>query len=492
MLTARLRDLGAKAEIIEPTEADTVRLSDTPEKIGKMVKGTFTGTGTKKILLMAYMDTVYPKGMAAGQPFKIEGDRVYGLGIADARGGLATILHTLSILKQMNYRDYGTLTVFFNGDEEIGSPGARNQHTRNGSEHDAVMSFEGGGSPERDGVRLATSGRALALLSVRGRASHAGSAPERGVNALDELSHQILQMRDLSNPKVGLKVNWTLARAGIVSNMIPPGAQATGDVRVERVAEGRERGHGLNVQQPLGRRAQQRLQEAGGKAPVDLLEAAKEVEETEEEVELRGGARAEHGKVQEVRGGGLRDGVLAVRRQPGILGRGGGVRAVLRRAPRVDVGREVRPRQLRDKSSRQPEVRLVDAVSVGLEGVRAVRQTVEHGARPHVVEEGVEVRLDQQVGHADAPGRQPFEAPSRQAPSRAGHIVAHRQEGPKEVCANEPARAQHEDWPVQARYLWRRVPRGHWRSRPVSDGGGIGPRASMPAPPRSVVQTALG
>ena len=75
--------------MIEPTEADTVRLSDTPEKIGKMVKGTFTGTGTKKILLMAHMDTVYPKGMAAGQPFKIEGDRVYGLGIADARGGLA-------------------------------------------------------------------------------------------------------------------------------------------------------------------------------------------------------------------------------------------------------------------------------------------------------------------------------------------------------------------------------------------------------------------
>jgi glutamate carboxypeptidase len=237
VLAQRLRDLGAAVELIEPNEADTVRLSDTPEKIGKMVKGTFTGTGTKKILLMAYMDTVYPKGMAAGQPFKIEGDRVYGLGIADARGGLATILHTLSILKQMNYRDYGTLTVFFNGDEEIGSPGARNQHTRNGSEHDAVMSFEGGGSPERDGVRLATSGRALALLSVRGRASHAGSAPERGVNALDELSHQILQMRDLSNPKVGLKVNWTLARAGIVSNMIPPGAQATGDVRVERVAD---------------------------------------------------------------------------------------------------------------------------------------------------------------------------------------------------------------------------------------------------------------
>ena len=237
VLAARLKALGSKVELIEPAEADTVRLSDTPEKIGRMVKATFTGTGTRKILLMAHMDTVYPKGMAAGQPFRIDGDHIFGLGIADQRGGVATILHTLSILKSMNFREYGTLTVFINGDEEIGSPGSRNHHTRNGAEHDAVMSFEGGGSPEADRVRLATSGRALALLTVRGRASHAGAAPERGINALDEIAHQILQMRDLSNPKVGLKVNWTLARAGIVSNMIPPGAQATGDVRVERVAD---------------------------------------------------------------------------------------------------------------------------------------------------------------------------------------------------------------------------------------------------------------
>lgn len=237
LLVSRLQALGGKVEIIEATEADTVRLSDTPEKLGKMVKATFTGTGTRKILLMAHMDTVYPKGMAAGQPFKIDGDRVYGLGIADARGGIATILHTLAILKSMNYRDYGTLTVFINGDEEIGSPAARNHHTRLGVEHDAVMSFEGGGSPTDDRVRLATSGHALALLTVRGRASHAGSAPERGVNALEELAHQILQTRDLSDPKSGVKVNWTLARAGLVYNMIPPGAQATGDVRVARIAD---------------------------------------------------------------------------------------------------------------------------------------------------------------------------------------------------------------------------------------------------------------
>ncbi|HZN26821.1 MAG TPA: glutamate carboxypeptidase [Burkholderiales bacterium] len=237
VIAAKLRALGGKVELVEPVESDTVRLSDTPEKIGKMVRATFTGTGTRKILLLAHMDTVYPKGMLAQQPYRIDGDRAYGLGIADNRQGIAVILHTLAILRAMNFRDYGTITVLINGDEEIGSPGSRNHHMRLGAEHDATMSFEGGGNPQDDRIRLATSGHALALLTVRGRASHAGSAPEKGVNALDELAFQIGQMRDLSDPKTGVRVNWTLARAGIVSNMIPPGAQATADVRVARIAD---------------------------------------------------------------------------------------------------------------------------------------------------------------------------------------------------------------------------------------------------------------
>jgi glutamate carboxypeptidase len=44
-------------------------------------------------------------------------------------------------------------------------------------------------------------------------------------------------MRDLSDPSVGRQVNWTLARAGIVRNMIPPEATAQADIRVDRVAD---------------------------------------------------------------------------------------------------------------------------------------------------------------------------------------------------------------------------------------------------------------
>jgi glutamate carboxypeptidase len=236
VIAGRLKELGSNVEMIEPG-ADLYKMIDTPEKIGKMVRATFTGTGTKKILLLAHMDTVYPRGMIAQQPFKIDGNHAYGLGIADDKHGIAVILHTLAILKAMNFREYGTLTVLINGDEEVSSPASRNLLTKLGAEHDAVMSFESGGGPKADQVRLATSGIALAILTVRGRASHSGAAPERGVNALYELAHQVLKARDLSQPEVGLKVNWTLANAGVVRNMIPPRAQAQADIRVDRVAD---------------------------------------------------------------------------------------------------------------------------------------------------------------------------------------------------------------------------------------------------------------
>ena len=236
VIAKRLAALGGKVEFIAPGP-DAHRDSSTPEKIGRMVKATFTGAGAKKILLIAHMDTVYPRGMLAGQPFRIDGDRAFGLGIADDRHGVAVILHTLAILNAMKYRDYGTMTVLINGDEEIGSPASRHVFTRLGGEHDATMSFEGGGPPDNDNLSLATSGSANAIISVRGRASHSGSAPHLGINAVDELAHQILQNRDLSDPAIGLRANWTLASGGLVRNMIPPGAQATLNIRVLRTGD---------------------------------------------------------------------------------------------------------------------------------------------------------------------------------------------------------------------------------------------------------------
>jgi glutamate carboxypeptidase len=234
LIAGRLKTVTDRVELVEPS--NVYRMEDTPEKIGKMVRATFTGTGSKRILLIAHMDTVYPRGMIAQQPFRIDGDRAYGLGIADDKQGIAVILHTLAILKAMNFREYGTLTVLINADEELSSPGSRSLITQLGAEHDATFSVESSRA-ESDKLSLATSGIASITLTVKGRASHSGNAPERGINALVELAHQVLQTRDLSDPAVGLKMNWTLANAGTTRNMIPPNAQAIADVRVLRVLD---------------------------------------------------------------------------------------------------------------------------------------------------------------------------------------------------------------------------------------------------------------
>lgn len=236
LLADKLRAQGGAVSFIEPAEATTYRMADTPEKIGRMVKAEFRGTGTRRILLIAHIDTVYLRGMLARQPFRIEGNRAYGLGISDDKQGVAMLVHLIAMLKSLDFKQYGLITVLVNSDEEISSPGSRAALTEAGAQHDVVMSFESTRA-ESDKLSLATSGIASVELKVEGRASHAGAAPERGINALYELSHQILQMRDLSQPDVGLKMNWTVSQAGTNRNVIPAYATAMADVRVLRVGD---------------------------------------------------------------------------------------------------------------------------------------------------------------------------------------------------------------------------------------------------------------
>lgn len=233
LIADKLKDLGGQVEFIE-AGPDLYKMFDTPPRPGRMVHAQFRGTGTKKILLIAHMDTVYLRGMLATQPFRIEGNRAYGLGIADDKQGIAMILHTLAVLKANRFNDYGLITVLINGDEEISSPASRSTLTKLGAEHDVTFSCEAS-LASADRISLVTAGIGAVTLNVTGKASHAGAAPELGRNALYELSHQILQMRDLSDPATGVKFNWTISQAGTNRNVIPAKATATADVRVLKV-----------------------------------------------------------------------------------------------------------------------------------------------------------------------------------------------------------------------------------------------------------------
>jgi glutamate carboxypeptidase len=194
----RLQALGGTVEFIEPP-AETYRMHDTPVKVGRMVKATFRGTGTKKILLIAHMDTVYLKGMGAKQPFRIDGNKAYGLGIGDDKAGIAVILHTLAALQNMQFKDYGQLTVLINGDEEISSPASRGTLTQLGAEHDLTMSHEG--SPvSQDHLSLATAGIAPLRAAAEAQGLSDFTPLWSGQNASDcealpaaDIAHKLLQ-----------------------------------------------------------------------------------------------------------------------------------------------------------------------------------------------------------------------------------------------------------------------------------------------------------
>lgn len=222
LLEGELRALGAATE----------RHKAVGSVVGDNIVGRFTGNGGKRLLLIAHMDTVYGRGALAKAPFRVEGDRAYGPGIADDKGGIAVILHSLKLLRDMDFRRYGSITVMFNTDEEKGSFGSRDLIQQLANASDYVMSFEPTGTP-RELLIKGASGIAYVEAKVKGKASHAGVAPDAGVNALVEAADLVLRTRELDDKDNLVRFNWTVAKAGGVSNIIPDEATLNADVRYQ-------------------------------------------------------------------------------------------------------------------------------------------------------------------------------------------------------------------------------------------------------------------
>jgi glutamate carboxypeptidase len=215
----RLKALGGQVERRAPATGN-----------GDVFVARWQGTGRRRLMLIAHLDTVYWPKTLETQPIRQDGNKLYGPGIADDKGGVALILHSLDILQRSGWQDYATLTVLFNGDEESGSAGSAQAIAALGAEHDVVLSYEP--TDARDpGVLLAAAGVGSVTMNVAGRASHAGAAPQLGRNALIELSYQMLATADIAKGVPGAQLNWTTMSAGNVRNQIPDKATAHADVR---------------------------------------------------------------------------------------------------------------------------------------------------------------------------------------------------------------------------------------------------------------------
>jgi len=226
VLRARLTQLGAEVRT-EPAEAPGL-----PDN----VIAVFHGTGKGRILIIAHIDTVFGPGTAAARPFSMDQQRAHGPGVGDEKAGVVNAITALKILHDMGFKNFATITLLLDDSEERGSPGSTQLIKRLAREHDVEFNMEPGDPP--DALTVWRKGSASIRIQVKGRAAHAGMAPQDGRNAAVELLHQLGALQGVfPTSGSGITVNLTVLRAGDRANIIPDQAEATLNVRYRKPEE---------------------------------------------------------------------------------------------------------------------------------------------------------------------------------------------------------------------------------------------------------------
>jgi glutamate carboxypeptidase len=203
---------------------------------GPVLIGRASGGGRHRVLLLGHYDTVFEPGEPGRRPFRADGQRAYGPGVADMKGGLVTMWEALRALRHLGWADYRTLTIIHNGDEEIGSDAARPFIEAEARSADFCLVFEPG---RPDGsIVTARKGVGRFTLTVRGKAAHAGVAPQDGASAVVALAHKILALHALNDYASGLTVNTIVTGGGTRANVVPDEAVARIDLRFPTEASG--------------------------------------------------------------------------------------------------------------------------------------------------------------------------------------------------------------------------------------------------------------
>ncbi len=189
-----------------------------------------------QLLVLGHYDTVYASGTLAKMPFRIASGKAYGPGTFDMKAGIVQALFALDALQRLGEPPRERIIFLWTSDEEIGSDSSRKLIETEARRSDAVFVLEPSFGP-RGLLKTARKGVGEAEIIVHGRASHAGLAPQEGVNAIHELAKQLAHIQDWNNLHRGVTINAGLIEGGTRTNVIPERARAVLDLRALRIAD---------------------------------------------------------------------------------------------------------------------------------------------------------------------------------------------------------------------------------------------------------------
>jgi glutamate carboxypeptidase len=216
----QFRDLGASSVTRFPQE-----------KVGDFLLAKWNENAPDKpIMFLIHIDTVWPIGTLAERPTRIDDDgRLFGPGAIDMKGGITITLSALRGLRERGEFPNRPVWVLMTADEEVGSVYSEAIITECAQECGLVLVME----PATIDEALKTSRKGVAnfKIDVEGRPSHAGNAPEKGINAIVEIAYQTLQLQGMNDLRNGTSVSVTMVNGGTATNVIPAHATAHVDVR---------------------------------------------------------------------------------------------------------------------------------------------------------------------------------------------------------------------------------------------------------------------
>ena len=201
------------------------------------------------VLVLCHLDTVHATGTLLQNPIRTEGDRAFGPGIYDMKGGVFLALTAVRTLLDAGKQTPLPIRFLVVSDEEIGSPTSQEHIIGAAGDAAHVLVTE----PARDGGRIVTGrkGSARMKIEAHGVPAHSGMRHQDGESAVLEMAHQIVALESMTNYEAGLTLNVGLLSGGSGVNVVPEHCVAEVDMRMTDLAEGKAAIAAIYAMQPV-------------------------------------------------------------------------------------------------------------------------------------------------------------------------------------------------------------------------------------------------
>ena len=225
----------------------------------------------KPIMFLIHIDTVWPIGTLAERPPRIdEQGRLFGPGAIDMKGGITVVLSALRGLKERGEMPERPIWVLMTTDEEVGSIYSRPSIVECAKQTGLVLVMEPATIDEA--MKTMRKGIATYKIDIDGLPSHAGNAPEKGINAITELAQQVLRINSFNDLKRGTSVNVTMVTGGSATNVIPAHVTAHVDTRAITVSAYDEVFEKMTSLEPFVPGAKVKVEKINGHYPMERNE----------------------------------------------------------------------------------------------------------------------------------------------------------------------------------------------------------------------------